>query len=323
MERIHITSESDISNFDRDFILGNKRGIIQLAVPVLNICEWSEAEPSYYPALLGLTNKEFSSIVYYGSMVVRSSKLDAYPEGAVLNPDAFTDFEALPSEEKNKVELISGAEAIRFLLDRAARKDLPGMWEAARKEEMSCMSRLETLGDEFDSIEDKELIHRLFNKMAETPGEELDLSEEECRVFDLNEKINDQNVKLAKARATLDAIYRLKNGGREKLFIDEIILFPVEMKGILKTHLSSGLYTTEDLHEFYRRIINRNRRVHKLRDLGAPPIIMRNESRLLQEFVDTLIGNGRQGRAINRYTNDSDVPMASLTDIILRNTKMV
>ena len=78
--------------------------------------------------------------------------------------------------------------------------------------------------------------------------------------------------------------------------------------------LDGGRFATSDLNDLYRRVINRNNRLKKLLELSAPDIIVRNEKRMLQEAVDSLIDNGRRGRAITGGT--SNRPLKSLSDML-------
>ena len=79
--------------------------------------------------------------------------------------------------------------------------------------------------------------------------------------------------------------------------------------------LDGGRFATSDLNDLYRRVINRNNRLKRLLELGAPDIIVRNEKRMLQEAVDALIDNGRRGRPV---TGPSNRPLKSLSDMLKR-----
>ena len=90
-----------------------------------------------------------------------------------------------------------------------------------------------------------------------------------------------------------------------------IPIIPPELRPLVP--LDGGRFATSDLNDLYRRVINRNNRLKRLLELGAPDIIIRNEKRMLQESVDALFDNGRRGRAI---TGTNGRPLKSLSDMI-------
>ncbi|WP_123054736.1 DNA-directed RNA polymerase subunit beta' [Clostridium sp. JN-1] len=103
-----------------------------------------------------------------------------------------------------------------------------------------------------------------------------------------------------------------KSGNRpEWMVIDVIPVIPPDLRPMVQ--LDGGRFATSDLNDLYRRVINRNNRLKKLLDLGAPDIIVRNEKRMLQEAVDALIDNGRRGRAV---TGPGNRPLKSLSDML-------
>ncbi|HHV64525.1 MAG TPA: DNA-directed RNA polymerase subunit beta' [Peptococcaceae bacterium] len=103
-----------------------------------------------------------------------------------------------------------------------------------------------------------------------------------------------------------------KSGNRpEWMILDVIPVIPPELRPMVQ--LDGGRFATSDLNDLYRRVINRNNRLKKLLDLGAPDIIVRNEKRMLQEAVDALIDNGRRGRPV---TGPGNRPLKSLSDML-------
>ena len=85
------------------------------------------------------------------------------------------------------------------------------------------------------------------------------------------------------------------------MILDVLPVIPPELRPMVQ--LDGGRFATSDLNDLYRRVINRNNRLKKLMELGAPEIIIRNEKRMLQEAVDALIDNGRRGKAISGAGN--------------------
>ncbi|WP_315118799.1 DNA-directed RNA polymerase subunit beta' [uncultured Clostridium sp.] len=103
-----------------------------------------------------------------------------------------------------------------------------------------------------------------------------------------------------------------KSGNRpDWIIIDVIPVIPPDLRPMVQ--LDGGRFATSDLNDLYRRVINRNNRLKKLLDLGAPDIIVRNEKRMLQEAVDALIDNGRRGRPV---TGPGNRPLKSLSDML-------
>jgi DNA-directed RNA polymerase subunit beta' len=97
----------------------------------------------------------------------------------------------------------------------------------------------------------------------------------------------------------------------EWMILDVIPVIPPELRPMVQ--LDGGRFATSDLNDLYRRVINRNNRLKRLLDLGAPDIIVRNEKRMLQEAVDALIDNGRRGRPV---TGPGNRPLKSLSDML-------
>src|SRR5579875_3280069 len=103
-----------------------------------------------------------------------------------------------------------------------------------------------------------------------------------------------------------------KSGNRpEWMILDVIPVIPPDLRPMVQ--LDGGRFATSDLNDLYRRVINRNNRLKRLLDLGAPEIIVRNEKRMLQEAVDALIDNGRRGRPV---TGPNNRPLKSLSDML-------
>ncbi|MCY6957353.1 DNA-directed RNA polymerase subunit beta' [Clostridium brassicae] len=105
--------------------------------------------------------------------------------------------------------------------------------------------------------------------------------------------------------------FRKSKNRPEWMVIDVIPVIPPDLRPMVQ--LDGGRFATSDLNDLYRRVINRNNRLKKLLDLGAPDIIVRNEKRMLQEAVDALIDNGRRGRPV---TGPGNRPLKSLSDML-------
>lgn len=105
--------------------------------------------------------------------------------------------------------------------------------------------------------------------------------------------------------------FRLSGNRPEWMILDVLPIIPPDLRPMVQ--LDGGRFATSDLNDLYRRVINRNNRLKRLLDLGAPDIIVRNEKRMLQESVDALIDNGRRGRPV---TGPNNRPLKSLSDML-------
>ncbi len=105
--------------------------------------------------------------------------------------------------------------------------------------------------------------------------------------------------------------FRISQNRPEWMILDAIPVIPPDIRPMVQ--LDGGRFATSDLNDLYRRVINRNNRLKRLLDLGAPDIIVRNEKRMLQEAVDALIDNGRRGRPV---TGPGNRPLKSLSDML-------
>ena len=119
-----------------------------------------------------------------------------------------------------------------------------------------------------------------------------------------------KRVRLLKRLEVVEA-FRLSGNRPEWMILDVVPVIPPDIRPMVQ--LDGGRFATSDLNDLYRRVINRNNRLKRLLELGAPDIIVRNEKRMLQEAVDALIDNGRKGRPV---TGPSNRPLKSLSDML-------
>ncbi len=132
--------------------------------------------------------------------------------------------------------------------------------------------------------------------------------------YELREDIkNLSGQKRTKAIKRLEVVNAFRTSGNkpEWMVLDVIPVIPPELRPMVQ--LDGGRFATSDLNDLYRRVINRNNRLRRLLDLGAPDIIVKNEKRMLQEAVDALIDNGRRGRPV---TGPNNRPLKSLSDML-------
>lgn len=141
--------------------------------------------------------------------------------------------------------------------------------------------------------------------------EEIDLDEELKLLRDELESATGQ--RLTRAIKRLEVVESLRNSGNKPswMILDVLPIIPPEIRPMVQ--LDGGRFATSDLNDLYRRVINRNNRLKRLLDLGAPGIIVQNEKRMLQEAVDALIDNGRRGRPV---TGPGNRPLKSLSHML-------
>ncbi len=127
---------------------------------------------------------------------------------------------------------------------------------------------------------------------------------------DLEKSSGQKKAKIIKRLETVDS-FRLSGNKPEWMILDVLPVIPPDLRPMVQ--LDGGRFATSDLNDLYRRIINRNNRLKRLLELGAPDIIVRNEKRMLQEAVDSLIDNGRRGRPV---TGPGNRALKSLSDLL-------
>ena len=138
---------------------------------------------------------------------------------------------------------------------------------------------------------------------------ELEKESEELKVL-LKDASGQKRLRYIKKLEVIES-FRLSGNRPEWMILDAIPVIPPDLRPMVQ--LDGGRFATSDLNDLYRRVINRNNRLKRLLDLGAPDIIVRNEKRMLQEAVDALINNGRRGRPV---TGPGNRPLKSLSDLL-------
>jgi DNA-directed RNA polymerase subunit beta' len=138
---------------------------------------------------------------------------------------------------------------------------------------------------------------------------DMDKLSEELRI-ELRESTGQRRVRAIRRLEVVEA-FRKSGDKADWMILDVIPVIPPELRPMVQ--LDGGRFATSDLNDLYRRVINRNNRLKRLLDLGAPDIIVRNEKRMLQEAVDALIDNGRRGRPV---TGPGNRALKSLSDML-------
>ena len=141
--------------------------------------------------------------------------------------------------------------------------------------------------------------------------EKIDLESEAAELkAQLRDSKGQKKIRITRRLEVIEA-FRASGNRPEWMILDVIPVIPPELRPMVQ--LDGGRFATSDLNDLYRRVINRNNRLKRLLDLGAPDIIVRNEKRMLQEAVDALIDNGRRGRPV---TGPGNRPLKSLSDML-------
>ncbi len=141
--------------------------------------------------------------------------------------------------------------------------------------------------------------------------EDIDLEKLSAELREvLKDASGQKKIRVVRRLEVIEAL-RLSGNRPEWMILDVVPLIPHDIRPMVQ--LDGGRFATSDLNDLYRRVINRNNRLNRLLELGAPDIIVRNEKRMLQEAVDSLIDNGRRGRAV---TGPGSRPLKSLSDML-------
>ncbi len=183
----------------------------------------------------------------------------------------------------------------------------PGMTPLNRGQlltEDDYLAKVEQYGDDFSASMGAEGIRELLKSLE--VNTEIEKLRKELETTGSDTKIK----KIAKRLKVLEAFH--KSGIKPEWMILEVLpVLPPELRPLVP--LDGGRFATSDLNDLYRRVINRNNRLKRLLELKAPDIIVRNEKRMLQEAVDSLLDNGRRGKAM---TGANKRPLKSLADMI-------
>jgi DNA-directed RNA polymerase subunit beta' len=224
-----------------------------------------------------------------------------------LRRDADKEIESLRERYNVELELIERAwDEFKSLHSRKIIED-EMLWRELR----------DKYGDYFEGGTGADAIKQLIDR--------IDFDEEERKLRDAIEPGPESTRKALSAQRRQKAIKRLKivasfnrrdeHGRRtndpKAMILDVVPVIPPELRPMVQ--LDGGRFATSDLNDLYRRVINRNNRLKRLLDLGAPEIIVNNEKRMLQEAVDALFDNGRRGRPV---TGPGNRPLKSLSDML-------
>ncbi len=190
--------------------------------------------------------------------------------------------------------------ALYVVIDSGSVRELTEQQFLTEKEYRDMREKYE---DDFEAGMGAEAIKKLLEKIdLDTLSEDL----KEALVTAAGQK----KVRLLKRLEAVES-FRVSGNRPEWMILDVLPVIPPDLRPMVQ--LDGGRFATSDLNDLYRRVINRNNRLKRLKELGAPDIIIRNEKRMLQESVDALIDNGRRGRPVTGPNNRS---LKSLSDML-------
>ncbi len=316
-----------------------RMGHIELAAPVTHIW-YFKGVPSRLGYLLDLAPKDLEKVIYFAAYMITFVDDDARArdlpsleakfsvERGHLEQRRDSDIEARQGKlEKDLAELeAAGAKGdARRKLRESSDRECRQIRDRAGRE----IDRLEEVWSRFKNlkVQDLEGDEQLYREMRDRFGRYFrggmgaQAIQERLASFDLENEARSlrETIRTGKGQRKARALKRLKvvsaflstRNSPMGMVLDCIPVIPPDLRPMVQ--LDGGRFATSDLNDLYRRVINRNNRLKRLLDLGAPEIIVNNEKRMLQEAVDSLFDNGRRGRPV---TGPGNRPLKSLSDML-------
>ena len=316
-----------------------RMGHIELAAPVTHIW-YFKGVPSRLGYLLDLAPKDLEKIIYFAAYVITSvddelrhnelstleAEMEVEKKGVADQRDA--DLEARAQKlEADLAELeAEGAKSdVRRKVKDGGEREMRQLRDRAQRE----LDRLDEIWTTFTKLAPKQLIvdELIYRELQDRYGEYFtgamgaEAIQKLIETFDIDAEAEllREVIRSGKGQKKLRALKRLKvvaafqQSGNSPMgmVLDAVPVIPPELRPMVQ--LDGGRFATSDLNDLYRRVINRNNRLKRLIDLGAPEIIVNNEKRMLQESVDALFDNGRRGRPV---TGPGNRPLKSLSDLL-------
>ena len=323
----------------RSKVRRERMGHIELAAPVTHIW-YFKGVPSRLGYLLNLAPKDLEKVIYFAAYMITQVDEDArHRDLSSLEARIDVERSTLESRRDNDIEQrmtkleedlaaleAEGAKADqRRKVKEATERELKQRRDRAQRE----IDRLDEVWSRFKNlkVQDLEGDELLYRDMTYRFGKYFQghmgaaAIQKRLQDFDLQAESESlrETIATGKGQRKTRALKRLKvvsaflaNGNRpEGMVLDAVPVIPPELRPMVQ--LDGGRFATSDLNDLYRRVINRNNRLKRLLDLGAPEIIVNNEKRMLQEAVDSLFDNGRRGRPV---TGPGNRPLKSISDML-------
>ena len=334
-----ITCERCGVEVTRSKVRRERMGHIELAAPVTHIW-YFKGVPSRLGYLLDIAPKDLDKIIYFAAYVITdvneelrhnemsTLEADIVEERKAIETERDTDIEARAKKlEADLAELeAEGAKAdVRRKVKDGGEKEMKKIREAAQRE----LDELEEIWQTFIKLDKNQLIQdeNLYRELEDRFGEyfeggmgaeavqrlleDFDLDAEADALREVIRNGKGQKKIRALKRLKVVAAFQQSGNNPAAMVLDCVPVIPPELRPMVQ--LDGGRFATSDLNDLYRRVINRNNRLKRLIDLGAPEIIVNNEKRMLQESVDALFDNGRRGRPV---TGPGNRPLKSLSDLL-------
>ena len=324
----------------RSKVRRERMGHIELAAPVSHIW-YFKGSPSRLGYLLDIPPKELEKVLYFASSIITSVDKEAREEDIDdLRDELAADMEELDAERDRLIEatrklstdyvpeeddFVDDLDDDERLTPEEVEEEIADIYEEFNERKALRQDAF----DAFLKIEPKQLIgdEALYREMranyrdyftggmgAESVRDLLDAMDLEATSEELREVIatgkGQKRAKAVKRLKVVDAFLKSDNKPSD-MILDVIPVIPPDLRPMVQ--LDGGRFATSDLNDLYRRVINRNNRLKRLLDLGAPEIIINNEKRMLQEAVDSLFDNGRRGRPV---TGPGNRPLKSISDML-------
>jgi DNA-directed RNA polymerase subunit beta' len=316
-----------------------RMGHIELAAPVTHIW-YFKGVPSRLGYLLDLAPKDLEKVIYFAAYMITwvdeegrhrdMSSLEAQlsVERGHIEQRRDVDLEARAKKlETDMAELEEqGAKSdVKRKVKEGAERELKQLRDRAQRE----IDRIDDVWNRFKTlkVQDLEGDELLYREMRDRFGMYFDggmgaaAIQKRLESFDLEQEAERlrEIIRTGKGQKKTRALKRLKvvsaflstRNSPMGMVLDCIPVIPPDLRPMVQ--LDGGRFATSDLNDLYRRVINRNNRLKRLLDLGAPEIIVNNEKRMLQEAVDALFDNGRRGRPV---TGPGNRPLKSLSDML-------
>jgi DNA-directed RNA polymerase subunit beta' len=280
----------------RSIVRRERMGHIELATVVSHIW-FLKSMPSRISLVLGIPTNDIEKVVYFAGYIITK----------VSEEDRTRYLKDLDSEYKAKVKSLQDEktkEAVKEML-LTAKREIESIQEGRVLDEVEYYNYGMKYGTMFEASIGAEAIFNLFKK--------IDLEKLLAQLnIDLEKASSLEAVKINK-RISLIASLLSSNIRPEWMFLTHIPVIPPALRPMVP--LDGGRYATSDVNDLYRRVINRNNRLKKLREIHAPDVILRNEKRILQEAVDALIDNSiRHGSASGAVNQSQRRPLKSIAD---------
>ena len=316
-----------------------RMGHIELAAPVTHIW-YFKGVPSRLGYLLDLAPKDLEKIIYFAAYLITSVDAEARHRD-LSTVEAEMSVEKKRAEDKRdgdvearqkkleadlaELEAEGAKSDVRRKVREGGEREMRQIRDRAQRE----IDRLDEVLDTFRKLEPKTLIadEMLYRELRDRFGEYFDggmgaeALQRLLENFDLDAEAESlrETIRSGKGQKKLRALKRLKvvaafqstRNSPMGMVLDCVPVIPPDLRPMVQ--LDGGRFATSDLNDLYRRVINRNNRLKRLLDLGAPEIIVNNEKRMLQEAVDALFDNGRRGRPV---TGPGNRPLKSLSDML-------